>query len=465
MALKQLSTTMTLSTIVSILLLQFSLASATNPLCAAVCVCEESIEEKFVKLDCSKVYLSIVPPLDDWPINITHMDLSSNNISALDFELSHNSVEVLDLSHNRISTVVQNAFGGLNKLKYLNLATNAIRSFDENGFYGLEHLKSLNLSSNGLYFLPDGLFYNFIGLQELSLADNPLVHIDSIHFNRMINLRWLDLSNTDLYTLPANIFHTTGQLEFLDLSANEFHEVPIDALRSARSLQHLRFSENSIEVLDKKSFRKLLTLQVLELNSMDHLKEVKEEAFSDLANLQSLEMKFNRHLTTIDRKAFDGLFNESRPTLQEIDLEANQLRTLDKDMIACARVRKFNVQRNPWVCDCSMKWIKKCEIQKIYAADLKCYEPPALHNHLIVNLSDKQLECNYKDTPVAKSMVHHEHVVRTISVGLAAGLLVILAFGIALIFKWKDIRSWYRSNRKGSGAVYYVRARANPREI
>ncbi|GFY78394.1 ATP-dependent DNA helicase [Trichonephila inaurata madagascariensis] len=54
MALKQLSTTMTLSTIVSILLLQFSLASATNPLCAAVCVCEESIEEKFVKLDCSK---------------------------------------------------------------------------------------------------------------------------------------------------------------------------------------------------------------------------------------------------------------------------------------------------------------------------------------------------------------------------------------------------------------------------
>ncbi|GIY78834.1 hypothetical protein CDAR_584051 [Caerostris darwini] len=465
MTLQMVSTTMTLTTLFSLLLIHCSLTIAVNPLCAAVCICENLEEEGFMKVDCSKVYLSIVPPVDDWPANITHMDLSSNNITELDTELSHDSVQVLDLSHNKIVNVVQNAFGGLSNLKYLNLANNGIKKLDDNGFYGLDHLKSLNLSSNGMYFLPDGLFYNFIGLQELSLADNPLVHIDPIHFNRMISLRWLDMSNVDLYTLPASIFHTTGQLEYLDLSANDFHSVPTDALRSAKALKYLKLSENPIVDLDKNSFKKLTTLEELILNSMDHLSEVMERTFSDLISLRILEMKFNRHLTKINRLAFDGLFNESRPVLQEIDLESNHLRTLDKDMIDCPRIRKFNVQNNPWTCDCNMKWIKTCDIQKIYAADLRCQEPQKLLNTLIDHMSEKEFECVYDETVVAKDIVHHEHVVRSISVGLAAGLLVILAFGIALIFKWKDIRTWYRNSRRGPGAVYYVRARANPREI
>ncbi|CAL1272299.1 unnamed protein product [Larinioides sclopetarius] len=465
MALKFLSTTMTTIAAILLVLLHCSITTAINPLCAAVCECENLEEEGYLKVDCSKVYLSIVPPVDDWPENITHMDLSSNNITALDVELSHDSVQVLDLSHNHISTVVQYAFGGLSKLTYLNLANNGIKRLDDNGFYGLDHLKSLNLSSNGMDFLPDGLFYNFIGLQELSLADNPLVHIEPLHFNRMINLRWLDLSNVDVYVLPPNLFHTTGQLEFLDLSANEFYEVPTDALRSAKNLKHLRLNENSLEVLSKNSFKKLQALEVLELNNMDHLKEVKDGAFSDLISLRTLEMKFNRHLTTIHPKAFEGLFNQSRPTLQEIDLEANQIRSLDKDMIPCARIAKLNVQRNPWNCDCTLKWITNCELQRIYAADLRCADPAKLRNSFIYNMNANLFECNYYSSDIAKSEIHHANVVKTISVGLAAGLLVILAFGFAVVFKWKDIKTWYKGSRRGQGAVYYVRARANPREI
>ncbi|KAG8176584.1 hypothetical protein JTE90_024245 [Oedothorax gibbosus] len=442
----------------------FGITNATNHLCASVCVCEEDTHS--VKLDCSRVYLSIVPPMEHWPWNITHMDLSFNNITALDYELSHNTIEVLDLSHNRIKYLAQNAFGGLGHLKYLNLAGNDIQQFDENGFFGLEHLKSLNVSSNGLSFLPDRLFYFFIGLQELSLADNPLVHVDPIHFNRMINLRWLDMSSIGVYSLQPNIFHPAGQLEFLDLSSNDFHEVPTDALRSAKMLNHLRLSENPLDVLDKKAFRKLSTLEVLELNSMDFLKTVEEGTFSDLTSLRVLEMNYNRFLSSIHPLAFHGLFNQSRPTLQELDLEGNFLNFLDQFMVPCAKMRKFNVQRNPWYCDCNLRWIKECDIQKVYAADLKCHLPRKLTDALIVDLNESDFECpQYGDTQQAESAHHHEVVVRSMSIGLAAGLLVIIAFGIAVIFKWKAVKTWYRRERRGPGAVYYVKARANPREI
>lgn len=439
--------------------------SAISPLCGAPCICNHNDEEKTLILDCSIEELSIVPPVSDWPDNVTHLDLSTNFISRLDVELAHSSLRSLDLSHNKIETIVQSAFGGLKSLKSLNLASNNIKHFEDDGFYGLDQLKSLNLSNNGLHELPDKLFYHFIGLQELSLSENPLIHLDPFHFNRMISLRWLDLSYIDAYTLDAKIFHTTGQLEFLDLSGNAFYDVPIDALRSAKSLKHLKLNENPIISLSRKSFAKLGNIEILELNFMENLKDIADETFSEMSKLRVLEIKYNRHLTYISPKAFSGLFNESRSVLEELDLEGNQLRTLQDTMVPCARLRKFNVQQNPWLCDCMFGWIKECEIQKVYLADLKCASPSRLAESLIVHLKNDEFQCEYMDTEIAKQQIHHDRIVRSVSVGFGVTLLVALALGLALLFKWRAIREWYRDKRKGPGAVYYVRARANPREI
>lgn len=360
------------TTIPVLLFIAYTEVTASNTLCETVCYCDNNIEERYLSLDCSRALLSIVPPVSDWPENITHLDLSTNNISKLDVELAHGSLRVLDLSRNKIHTVVQSAFGGLRSLKYLNLAGNNIKHFDEDGFYGLNQLKSLNLSSNGLSKLPDKLFYHFIGLQELSLSDNPLIYLDPIHFNTMINLRWLDISYISLYSLDAKTFHITTKLEFLDLSGNEFYDVPIDALRSAKRLKHLRLNENPISSLGRRSFVKLDSIEVLELNYMDKLKEVTDETFSDMTSLRVLEIRHNRQLRHISPAAFSGLFNESsRPVLEELDLQGNQLHSLQKSMVPCARLRKFNIQQNPWVCDCTFVWVKECEIQEVYLADLK----------------------------------------------------------------------------------------------
>lgn len=454
-------------TFIKITLLIFIVCSLTSQyeafsaLCSA-CVCEDNEEEGLVKLDCSRIYFSVIPPVSNWPDNITHMDLSSNKIEALDSELAHSKLRVLDLSHNKIRSAVQYAFGGLKSLKYLNLGNNDIKEFEEDGFYGLDQLQSLNLSSNGLHVLPDKLFYHFIGLQELSLSDNPLVHLDPLHFNRMVRLRWLDLSYIDAYILNPKIFHTTEQLKYLDLSGNDFYEVPIDALRSAKRLQHLRLNENPISRLYRISFTKLNSLQVLELNYLENLKQIEDETFSELKNLTTLEIKYNRQLSYISPLAFAGLFNDSRPVLQELDLQGNQLRNLRDTMAPCARLRKFNIQQNPWNCDCNFRWIKDCQIQKIYLADLKCASPRRLSDALIVNLNNDELKCEYMDSEVAREEMHHDRVVRSVSLGLGVTMLVILSFGIALVFKWRDMKDWYKKTRKGPGAVYYVRARANP---
>lgn len=69
------------------------------------------------------------------------------------------------------------------------------------------------------------------------------------------------------------------------------------------------------------------------------------------------------------------------------------------------------------------------------------------------------------ESEVAREEIHHDRLVRSISVGLGVTFLVILAFGLGLVFKWRDMKEWYRKTRKGPGAVYYVRAMSNPREI
>ena len=95
----------------------------------------------------------------------------------------------------------------------------------------------------------------------------------------------------------------------------------------------------------------------------------------------------------------------------------------------------------------------------------RCASPSRLADSLILHLKNAEFQCEYMDTDIAKEQLHHDHVVRSVSLGLGACLLALMALGIALVFKWRDLREWYRDKRKGPGAVYYVRARANPREV
>lgn len=96
----------------------------------------------------------------------------------------------------------------------------------------------------------------------------------------------------------------------------------------------------------------------------------------------------------------------------------------------------------------------------------RCQSPKKVKDALILDMSEPDFECpEYDETALARSVQHHDAVVRSVSVGMAAGLLVVLALGLGVIFKWKAIKTWYKRSRRGPGAVYYVRARANPTQI
>jgi Leucine-rich repeat (LRR) protein len=408
------------------------------------------------QVDCSRQNLTDIPPGSQWPKDVFSFDISMNRIKIIDLMESHEKLEYLDLASNQIERIEPNAFDHLPNLRGIDLSHNQLNTLPAKLFN--ENLFILNVSHNKIEFLPKELLENTVFLQELRLSHNPLRVLDPEFFSYTTQLRKLYLSAIDTYALRDDVFHKLLDLNELDLSDNDFMIVPTFPIRSARNIQALKLSGNPIRILDEHSFVKMSSLTELHLDDMKELIEIKPKTFSYLYNLKTISIANNPHLSYIDSHAFYGIFNRTWMAIKEVNFRANRLSTLPENTLPFCNLTSLDLRENPWTCDCHILWAKHCHLRPELSKGIICANPSRLRGHDLNLIDNHNLICEHN--PVYREL----RIMRLFIIIFVSFTLFFFGILFVLFIKRDSVIRWWTDKRRGTGAIYYVKAHTNPIE-
>ncbi|KPJ08072.1 Toll-like receptor 13 [Papilio machaon] len=211
-------------------------------------------------LDLRKVLAISIGPNAFDPLkfpNLRVLLLGGNNLPGIHQKhISNQQLLLLDLSSNKGSSISpmyyeidRDAFTYCKRLQVLNLAYNRIKSVFDYTFQGLEDLKILSMENGTLYHIGDKTFEPMRHLEMLNLANNPLTaneNLTSVQFEGLNELKILILKNCGIKRLydEDNIFEMMPNLTHLILRNNQLYYITAETLKPLKNLQVLDLSEN-----------------------------------------------------------------------------------------------------------------------------------------------------------------------------------------------------------------------------
>ena len=321
---------------------------------------------------------------------LQHLDMSNNQITIVkNLNFIHvTSLEHLDLSYNNISDVQGNAFSLLQFLHYLDLSGNQIKVFAGNVFAPLSSLQTLMLSEN-----------NGLGKSLFDDVTNKSLTELYLHLGATPKLKSLTMERCNLTRI--NLFHGVG-LSVLNLAHNNISN--FEHLNLPSQLHTLELSGNPIIHFTAKSLPHLYLLEVLILEDMPYLNSLDEYSLFGTPRLRHLNLQGSKNLSNIDEYAFgkNVVANETDLELEVVNLRGCNLRFLNSSLaIAFDRVTEFNLDGNPFNCDCDVKWIKDLDIE----THLQCNKPNNLNGMLLSEIHDKKLYCSGSMQKLINSLI------------------------------------------------------------
>ena len=191
----------------------------------------------------------------------------------------------------------------------------------------------------------------------------------------IFNLKTADCNNGDHLTVPQNL---ETDIKVLILNDNKITRLPIDAFARYRSLQELYMARNGIEEIAPDAFRHVRNLQKLDMAG-NRLKQVPSHPFQHIRHLRQLTLHSNpikfltsdtfHNLQRVEKLDFENCWLERVDSaafrylhnLTEINLVNNELNTLSSEMqrYLPRSLRIFRLYRNPWRCDCRLRWLRQ----------------------------------------------------------------------------------------------------------
>lgn len=151
------------------------------------------------------------------------LKLKSVKLKTLDFVGSNNNIfnlESLDVSLNELTSLENEIFVKINKLKKLNLNYNHISDLKPHVFQSLTRLESLKMKNIGLIGnICKEVFYGLNNLTDLDLSYNGLNSIHRETFIHVVNLVSFDLSGNNL-VLDKGCFSPLIRLKSLSIKYN-----------------------------------------------------------------------------------------------------------------------------------------------------------------------------------------------------------------------------------------------------
>lgn len=171
------------------------------------------------------------------------------------------------------------------------------------------HINEITLENCGdsIYISPEA-FLGSMELESLRITNNPNLIIEWYVFQGLEKLRYLTLQSNGL-----------SQLDTQFLSSN---------------LIYLDLEYNNIRFITESMFRKLFSLNILDLsnNAIEH---ISEEAFDNLENLQRLHLEKN-NIKRFNKRHLNGV-----KSLMFIDISNNQVEDLDDDTFDDLKFLKY----------------------------------------------------------------------------------------------------------------------------
>ncbi|XP_068949077.1 podocan-like [Petaurus breviceps papuanus] len=225
-------------------------------------------------------------------------------------------VKTLMILHNQISGIARNDFATTYFLEELNLSYNRITSpqIHRDAFRKLRLLKSLDLSGNLLQTLPLGLPKN---VQVLKLKSNYLEAVARGALASMVQLRELYLTNNRLKSraVTPRTWADLSSLQLLNMAGNQLTEIP-EGL--PESLEYLYLQNNKISTVAENAFESTPNLKgiFLRFNKLA-VGAVRESTFKRLMHLQVLDIEGNFELG-------EGSKNRGRPEEEEEEEEEEE---------------------------------------------------------------------------------------------------------------------------------------------
>ncbi|XP_040266906.1 leucine-rich repeat neuronal protein 3 [Bufo bufo] len=328
---------------------------------------------------------------DHFPVNLTGLDLSQNNLSSMvniNFTNAHQVLSVY-LEENKLAELSEECFSGLVNLQELYINHNLISTISPNAFAGVGNLLRLHLNSNRLKVVNRQWFEAMPHLEILMIGENPIIKIEDINFKPLINLRSLVLAGINLTEISDNAFIGLENLESISLYDNRFVNIPSVALQKVLNLKFLDLNKNPIRRIQRGDFSNMLHLKELGVNNMPELVSIDSLAIENLPELRKIEATNNPKLAYIHPNAFYRL-----PKLETLMLNSNSLSALYRSTIdALPNLKELGIHSNPIRCDCVNRWINmnKTSIRFMETDSLFCVDPPEFQGQNVRHIHFREM--------------------------------------------------------------------------
>ncbi|XP_076089403.1 toll-like receptor 4 [Mytilus galloprovincialis] len=302
------------------------------------CRCRLEHHKNGVGVDCSHVQLKVIPSVPSYVIKLI---LKHNLIDDIpNGVFSNNTILTeLDLSDNRIHTLTEMSFNGLQNLLKLNLQNNDLSkgnySFGAKTFSHLKNLKYLNLKNNFVKnYQPDISKLVSIESLHIDFISNGF-HFLSKQYGNLHKLAILDLSGSTgkcfLPILTNDSFQYISHVQHLDISTCKIQQINQGALTMLKNITYLDVSNNTClkfegleNITSDLQFSNIKILKVNNLHKISDLTTVlKTSHIKDLHNT-SLQYAFadGNRLQTIEKTAISYL----PKSLKFVSLRGNPLK-------------------------------------------------------------------------------------------------------------------------------------------
>ncbi|CAH0680308.1 unnamed protein product [Chilo suppressalis] len=188
--------------------------------------------------------------------NLKVLLLGGNNLPGVHKKHLSDQLLLLDMSNNKgmapnpmYFEIDKDTFLQCKKLKILDLSFNKIKSLYNYTFTGLNNLQILSIENGTLYYIGPGTFKPLYNLEVLNLANNPLnvnQNLTGTQFQGLNKLKILTLSNCGIryFYEDDNIFEMMPNLTQLILNNNQLSYLSAEILKPLKFLELLDLSEN-----------------------------------------------------------------------------------------------------------------------------------------------------------------------------------------------------------------------------
>lgn len=296
--------------------------------------------------------------------SLEFLDLSNNNLTVIPSGLPK-TLQLLHLERNCIQSIPPDSLSSLRNLEYLLIHNNKLRSraIHPAAFQGLKKLHTLHMYNNLLERIPRGMPRRAKTLMLLhnSISEIGRTDLALLHTLTDLNLSYNRLSSNKLH---SEAFRKLRTLQTLDLSGNSLHLFPMGL---PRSLQVLEIKNNQLSSIPEGALSGMDQLRRLVLNNNQlKLNSAYQGAWLELRSLTNLELSGNLlshippdlpeslqflHLQNNRISSVSASAFEGTPNLQGLYLRLNRLTVASVDESAFSLLPALDLELDfelPW---------------------------------------------------------------------------------------------------------------------